>query len=313
MLHSLQHFFTDNIGIKLASLILALAIYAHVLSSEDREGVFNIPVEVVGVPEGLTYEGTVPEKIPVRVQARGTELWRLRTQSLFAQIDLRDARPGLLQRPVSTQDVVLPPGSDAQVEAIISPVVLSLQVEPLSVRTLPVAVRLSGEPDPGWIRAGRATVRPETIRVEGPKSRIEALDSLRTEGIAPTGRSHPLETQVRVVHPEGVWLAVDSVSVVVPMERLVQRAIGPTRVQMPSALAGTWIPDPDSVWVILEGPESLIDLVSPKDVTARAMPGAGSVEGRTAVRIQPNASLRDRRVRTVGADPDTVILIRRPR
>lgn len=81
---------------------------------------------------------------------------------------------------------------------------------------------------------------------------------------------------------------------------------------MPSALAGSWISDPDSVWVILEGPESLIDLVSPKDVTVRAIPGMGIVEG-TAVRIQSNVSLRHPRLRTVGADPDTVILIRRPR
>src|SRR5690606_23324191 len=171
MLHSLHHFFTHNIGIKLASLILALSIYAHVLSSEDREGVFHSPLQVVGLPEGLTFEGEVPERIPVRIQARGTELWKLRTQTVFAQIDLGEARPGLLQRPVSTQDVVLPPGSDAQVEAIITPVILSLQVETLSTRAVPVAVRLTGDLDPGWIRVGRAAAEPETIRVEGPESR----------------------------------------------------------------------------------------------------------------------------------------------
>jgi YbbR domain-containing protein len=312
MLHSLHHFFTHNIGIKLASLILALAIYAHVLSSEDREGVFDVPIEVVGLPEGLTYEGQVPEEIPVRIQARGTELWKLRTQSLVVQIDLREARPGLLQRPVSTQDVVLPAGSDAQVEAILSPVVLSLQVEPLATRVLPVAVRLEEDLDPGWVRAGRATAEPETIRVEGPESRVESLDSLITEGIALTGRSHPLTARVRVVHPEGVWLAEDSVTVTVPVERLVQRALGPARVQLPAQQAGAWITEPDSVWVILEGPESLIEQVANTDVAARAILRNRVAEG-AAVPIQPTVSARHRRLRTVGADPDTVTLLRRSR
>jgi hypothetical protein len=312
MLHSLHHFFTYNIGIKLASLILALSIYAHVLSSEDREGVFHIPIEVVGLPDGLTYEGVVPEKIPVRIQARGTELWKLRTQSIFAQIDLGEARPGLLQRPVSTQDVVLPPGTDAQVEAIITPVILSLEVETLSTRTVPVAVRLTGALDPGWTGMGRAVVQPETIRVEGPESRVEALDSLRTEGIALNGRSHPLETRARVIPPEGVWLKVDSVTVTVPIERLVQRAVGPARVTLPPDAARGWIAEPDSVWVILEGPESLIEQASIRDVTARAIPRTGIEEGGFAA-IQPTVSARHRRLRAVGADPDTVLLVRKSR
>jgi len=313
MLHSLHHFFTHNIGIKLASLILALSIYAHVLSSEDREGVFHIPLQVVGLPEGLTFEGEVPERIPVRIQARGTELWKLRTQTVFAQIDLGEARPGLLQRPVSTQDVVLPPGSDAQVEAIITPVILSLQVETLSTRAVPVAVRLTGDLDPGWIRVGRAAAEPETIRVEGPESRVASLDSLRTEGIALTGRSHPLETRARVIPPDGVWLKVDSVTVRVPIERLVQRAVGPAPVTLPSNVARTWMAEPDSVWVILEGPESLIDQASTREVTARAIPRTGIDEESGYGAIQPTLSARLRGLRVVGADPDTVVLVRRAR
>ncbi|MCA9728114.1 MAG: YbbR-like domain-containing protein [Candidatus Eisenbacteria bacterium] len=312
MLQALRKFVTHNLGIKLASLILALAIYAHVLSSEDRESVFSVPLEVVGLPEGLTYEGTVPSRIQVRVEARGTELWKLHTQSLRAEIDLGEARPGMLQRPVTTEDVVLPPGADAQIKSIVRPVVLSLQVEPLVSRPVPVSVRFRGGPDPGTMRTGRATAEPETVRVEGPKTRVEALDSLRTEGIALIGRSHPLEARVRVVHPEGVWLAVDSVTVQVPIERVEQRSFGPVRVLLTPVLGSAWRAEPESVRVIVEGPVSWMEGVQSRDMTAR-------IHVRTApdstVRVPVQAVLGPKfaRLVPVGTDPDSVTIRRRAR
>jgi hypothetical protein len=121
-----------------------------------------------------------------------------------------------------------------------------------------------------------------------------------------------LETQARVIPPEGVWLTVDSVTVTVPIEKLAQRAVGPARVTLPPDVARRWIAEPDSVWVILEGPESLIEQASIRDVTARAIPTGIDEDGAFAA-IQPTVSARHRRLRAVGADPDTVLLVRRSR
>lgn len=305
---------TEDLGIKVASLVLALAVYVHVFSTGDRVSTFPVPLQIVGLPQDLVYEGAVPGHVDVRIAGTGTELWKLRTHPIVAEIDLRDARPGHLQRPITISDVLLPVGADVRTISLESPKVLSLQIDRKVQRTVPVAVRLVGALDPGITLSGRPKATPATLRVTGGEHQLSTLDSLRTEGIALGGRSHELRTSVRIEVPRGTVLERDSVIVEVPIERRERRSMGPVRVAVSGPFARAWVASPESVRVVLQGPASLLDGVTAAALTARTdtQGGPAPVED-AAVRVRASLGSKHRGIEVVGTDPAEVTLVRKNR
>lgn len=194
----------QNLGLKVAAITLAVAVYAHVFSREERIMVYACPLELHGLAPGLTYTGEVPSHIRVKVRARGTDLIRLRDQAPSIVVRLNEARPGLLQRPLSAEDVVFPPGLTGKVEQLVERTTLSLEIEPVRRKTLRIRPSLRGSPAPGFALTGRPRANPDTLTVRGPASLVQPLDSLRTEEIELGGRNSSVEETVAVELPAGV-------------------------------------------------------------------------------------------------------------
>ena len=313
MLRKLRRTLTENLGIKLASLLLALLVYAHVYSQQDQVSVLQIPLVVEGLPRGLTYRGEVPPSIHVRIRARGGELLKLRTQTPRAVIRLADPKAGQLQRPVTTEDVVLPPESDARVEAVTDPVVLSLNIEPVLASGRPIAVPLRGVPSDGFTRYGPVRVWPETLAVTGPAGQVAALDSIRTEEVDLNGRSETVGETVHFQLPAGLRARTDRVSVHIPIVPELRRTYGPLRVTLPPEMRASWIVEPDSVRVRLAGPAPMVEPISASQLRPRAVPPElGTEEEVVLVQVALPPSLRSQ-VQVEAVEPSTVTLVRRKR
>jgi YbbR domain-containing protein len=70
-----------------------------------------------------------------------------------------------------------------------------------TIRYVPVEVRLSGIPAPGFEIKSRRTL-PDRVRISGPKSRLEAISSAQTDYVDIAGRSASLETTVNASVPD---------------------------------------------------------------------------------------------------------------
>lgn len=302
----------NNLGIKIASIILALSILAHVRSSEEREFDLAVPVRLSGLAADLTFSGYVPETVPIRLRARGLDEWRLRARPPQVRIDLSEARPGLLQRPISTSDVVLPGGADAEVRTLLAPVSLSLEVEPLLLRTVPVRPRLLGVPAEGFLPFGDVRVTPDSLWIRGPATAVEGLDSILTEEVDLSGRNQSVEERVVLVAPENIEMEVETVELRVPIHAVEEHAIGPVAVQLPPGLVRGWTTRPDSVRVRLQGPLAVLLDVRASDVVVRAQirPPVRSEE--EWIGLETDLARKfEGRVRSAVAEPESVLLVRR--
>lgn len=308
----LREIVMNNLGIKIASLVLALAVYAHVLSSQKRDVEVFAPIILSGLPEGLTYQGDVPNGVPVLVEAQGLEIWRLRAQAPEIRIDLSEARPGLLQRPVTTEDVALASGSGAQVKSVVKPISLSLQVENVISKTLAVLPRIVGEPDPSAVRFGDITAVPESVQVQGPESVVSPLIAIRTEEVDLSGRKETVEEEVVLVAFGELDLEVESARIRVPIVAIERRTLGPLSVSLPATLGGGWTTQPESVRVVLEGPSPILQEVSPTDIVVRAelRPPIRGEQEVVALSLNLSDDL-DEHIRAVSPEPETVLLVRR--
>jgi YbbR domain-containing protein len=192
-----------NLGLKVASLVLALLLYAHVVTEQPRESVVQVPLTLTGLPDSLTVGGRPPERVGVKIRGRWKDLIRLGLTSPYLPLDLAHAPAGIYRATITADEIAekaLPPELSklVAVTEVLEPRTVELSIEPKSVKRVRIVPSLSGEPAAGYRLAAAATVFPESVEVRGPRSAVDALDSMRTLPIDIAGEREKIQRQVEL-------------------------------------------------------------------------------------------------------------------
>ncbi len=196
--------FKENWGIKLAAIALSILVLFHVKTEGDGEIVFNVPVELEGIADSLTWTGEMPASVSVTFSGKLKNLIKLRLGSLRIPVDLSEAGPGRFQRTLSPGDVPVGEGLEVAVSHFAGPNLVDILIEKKVSRYLPVAPVRSGKPAAGFRVVERPTVRPESVLVTGPASRVSQVDSIHTGTIDLSERKQSFSVRVRLDTMDGV-------------------------------------------------------------------------------------------------------------
>lgn len=104
----LRRWFAENIGLKLLSLALAVALWAALSSDTVTEAVFQVPVEFRNVPTNLEvlHAQTTAQ---LRVRGPSRVLRQARPSDFAVRVDLSSVTgPGERTLPLNPQDVEVP-------------------------------------------------------------------------------------------------------------------------------------------------------------------------------------------------------------
>jgi YbbR domain-containing protein len=199
----LRSLFFDNIGLKLASFFLALLLYAHVVTEQQRESVYQVPVAFSGLADSLAVRGTPPDHIGVTVRGKWKDLIRLGLSNPLLSIELNGIGPGPYIESITAEKVAaraFPPelAKVLEVTAIADPGEVALTIEPKAEKMVRVHARLAGETAPGWRLDGPPVVDPESVLVSGPRSAVEAADTLDTLPVDITEERAKIQREVSV-------------------------------------------------------------------------------------------------------------------
>jgi hypothetical protein len=199
----LRSLFFDNIGLKLASFILALLLYAHVVTEQQKEEVLRIPVACSGLSDTLAILGKPPTELDVTFRGKWKDLIRLRLSSSLLRVELDHVGPGLFRHEVTPEEIgerALPPelAKIVEITEVAEPRTIELQVESKVEKWMRVVPRIVGEPASGWRVEGPATAEPESVLVSGPWSAVWASDSLGTLPVDITEEREKIQRQVSV-------------------------------------------------------------------------------------------------------------------
>ena len=105
-------------------------------------------------------------------------------------------------------------------------------------RSVPVAVRLTGQPTPGWELAGPVRVEPVELTVTGPPGAVARLDTIRLPAIRLDGRTVSATVDIDVdTTGLGLQLTPMRVKVTIPIRQIPTEAGG-----------GGPAPRPDPAW-----------------------------------------------------------------
>ena len=171
-------------GLKLLAVLLALLLWLTVAGEHVVERTLRIPLELRNVPDRLEIVGDPPMTVDVRLRGSSALLARMDPGDAVAIVDLATARPGSRLFHLRTDEVRRPYGVEV---AQITPVTISLELEPSGRRSVPVVPAVEGDPAPGYV-IGRATATPNNVEVVGPESRLRDLTSATTEPISVAGQ-----------------------------------------------------------------------------------------------------------------------------
>ncbi len=172
----LKEFLTHNWLAKLFSIVLATMLWITVSSEANSEIGMVIPLEYRNIPPQLEVIGDTTNTVEVRLRGPAALIKEISPRDISATVDLTGLKPGEKIVQLTPQHVRSPFG----VEVVrIGPSQIRLNLERTISKTLPVIANLDGDPAPGF-EVHETTVSPASVEVQGPESRVQAIESVPT-------------------------------------------------------------------------------------------------------------------------------------
>lgn len=163
----------------LTAFILSLAVWISAVTANDpmveRAYQNPVPLEIVGQDSNLIITSDLPEQVSL-VLAAPQSVWNLplsESDAVRALVDLAGLGPGTHTLPVQIQIVPRPVRKISQ-----TPQNVTVTLEPLQVKELPVSLVLRGSPATGY-QTGEASINPGYVTVTGPAAAVEQVERVR--------------------------------------------------------------------------------------------------------------------------------------
>jgi YbbR domain-containing protein len=218
VLSKVIRFFTQNTGLKLAALGLAILLWLAVTANEPQRAAFrNIPIQVdLQDPDWRLDQPPEPSSVTVTVQGPRGELVDLSGDPPRIVLPVERVNDTVESQVVSLQWVHLPAAMrDTRVLAL-RPDTIRLHYQRLDSKTLPVQVRTRGDLPDGYALALPINTNPATVEVRGVAAALAILDSVPLQPVDLTGirSTTNVPTAIDTRGLDGLTFSPDEVNVV---------------------------------------------------------------------------------------------------
>lgn len=187
-MQSLPRSLTHNWFLKVFSLILATILWMAIANEASSEIEIEVPLEYRNIPAQLEITGDATNSVRVRLRGSSNLIKEISPRDLSTTIDLGGMRAGENVVPLSSKNVQAPFGAEV---IRVNPTNVSFNLERTITKEVPVVPAILGQPADGY-EVGPVVVNPNMVRIEGPESRVDPVDSIPTVPIRIDGRQESL-------------------------------------------------------------------------------------------------------------------------
>lgn len=220
MLDRLRH----NLDLKLLSLAIAIALWAYLrltpnsLIAARFTQQFNVPIETTGLAQGEISRFT--EKVAAVAVAVPRDGAPITPDMIRAVLNLEGKGPGVYNIPV---EVIAP---KLEIKSL-SPASVTLSVERIEARALPVSIHYTGLVRPGAV-VQRTEVVPSTAILHAATSDLARVASLRVDVPFPNSPS-TFDAMLRPFATDSHGVEMPAISVAPNLVRVRVRFVAPQR------------------------------------------------------------------------------------
>jgi YbbR domain-containing protein len=172
---------SQNLGLKVVALALALAGWWFVAGESKVLVSFTVPLEIRNVPKGLTMTNKPEREVELRLSGASSLLSGMRPSELSAGVDLTTAHAGRQYFTLDDRAVKVPPGIKVQ---RIFPSSIEVILDRTERRTIAVSARIGGGAAVRR-RVAKVEIDPPSVEVEAIPEEFSRMQVVYTEEVVP--------------------------------------------------------------------------------------------------------------------------------
>lgn len=178
----IREILAKNIWLKIASLMLAIILWFFVVMSGHSVIVLDVPVKFINMPNEIEMVDMV-KTVRLGIEGQDRVLKGINQEDISVVVDLKTAKSGKNSYSLSSEDIILP---KRLIVKSIAPQTISLVLEEHMHKNVSVKPVIVGLPAKGF-SIESIKITPEKVRIEGPRSLIKRIYSVKTEPLDVTG------------------------------------------------------------------------------------------------------------------------------
>ncbi len=276
-----------DLGTWMLAFLLASGMWFFVnAGARTSERTLRVRLDLIDIPAGMVITSTVPDYVEARVSGSGLMLSSIDAKSLRTSLDLAGVRPGVATYTLNAKDFALPRSVEVN---RVTPSRVSLSVDRLVRRKLPVRMDYRGELEPG-LKILEVQLLPSEVSITGPRARVTAMTEVDAQPLdRATLQPGVNERTLDLLGPGGlVQLRSPTIAAQVVVEReLAERTFEDVPLEISGE--GEWTARPDRVRVVVRGPA--VEIGAFELAPGAAYVDAAALAGREAVEIRPLVTL----------------------
>jgi len=179
----MRRLLTENIGLKITAILIALFLWYFVTSRGQSEMSVEVPIEFRNIPAGLGIASSSSKLAVVNIRGQERLMKNIKPSSIRVMVDLGKAKKGDGIFYISKDEIRLP---YAMTVTTVSPSSFKVRMDETATKTVPVTPLITGIPEKGYA-VKTVDVEPRNIVVQGLKSDVRKITGLKTEALDITG------------------------------------------------------------------------------------------------------------------------------
>jgi hypothetical protein len=249
-----MRFLTDNLLLKGVSLALAFGLWFVIAAETTSEIGLSVPLEMRNVPRNLELTGDPANNVEVRLRASPGIIHALNPGDVSAQVDLAGVREGERIIHLTPDSVRVPFGVNV---VKISPATLVLRFEETAQGEVPIQPRVVGRPADGY-EIGSIAARPATVRISGPRSRVDRTEGAFTEPVPIDGARAAVTVERNVGLEDPLLRILGNPVVRVTVDVREEQETRTFEAVAVAVRGGDAVLKPAAVRIVVSGPRSLV-------------------------------------------------------
>lgn len=198
---SLHHILLNNLGQKILSLLLAIAVWFSIRQTiNDQITLDSVPL-VINVDDGVAILQQTTDSVEVDLRGSQEDLQRIDRRQIKAVVELRG------KAAAETAVVKIEKGDVRGARGVtverVSPSTIHVILDIETQKTVPVKARTTGKPLVGEVE--ELVCDPVSVIIKGPARNLSDVEWLFTEPLDVDGRVESFAKRCRIMAPNNTW------------------------------------------------------------------------------------------------------------
>jgi YbbR domain-containing protein len=173
-------FIFGNLGWKLLSLLIAVALWIAVAREPELATSIAVPIEFRSIPDDLDIGSNLPDRVRLEIRGSSGRLSRDSLADLAVIVDLSDARPGERTYNIRASNINLPSGVSFY-HAL--PSQITLRFDKLLTKEVDIVLAPYSKGPPDGYRVRSYTLEPAKTFIRGPEQRVKSISHVTLDPV----------------------------------------------------------------------------------------------------------------------------------